>query len=338
MNATTDTPERVEGEIDEPGTDLVERAREVLAAPQNQRPDYQLAIEMGRAMAASGYFTDARKEAEAAVKIIIGLDLGISPTAAMTAIHIVKGKPMVGYQIIAAKIIQHPHYGYTTLAHDDDHCVLAFTDDRRGTPASDPEDADEEPREANEIGRVEWTLDRAKKIGLVKSDSGWANYPRNMLIARCFSDGVKWYMPDLRTGAAVYVEDEIPDDRRSLEVGDSRPPALATPAAEASRERARKAYDELRGLNSTIMPPGVFNKMTRDAAHSQVELDNLVAHVEDLAGVEHEIQAAWEVAREALDDDVVATLEATVARKRSQRDRLAAIRAAIPGEGSGSGE
>src|SRR4051794_5158380 len=83
--------EPVEGTVVEPGSEeggeLVRRAQEiVVSTPQQQRPDYKLAMEMGRQMAASGYFGDAKEEAQAAVKMIIGLDLGISPTAAMSAI------------------------------------------------------------------------------------------------------------------------------------------------------------------------------------------------------------------------------------------------------------
>lgn len=315
----TDSPEPVaepvEGETVEPGTsdagtDLVAQAEAVLAAPETlQRPDYRLAMEMGRAMASSGFFADAKEEAQAAVKMIIGLDLGVSPTAAMSAIHIVKGKPQIGYQILAAKINAHPSYSYRVDAHDDETCRVVFS------------------RDGEELGDVEWTLERAKGIGLVKADSGWANYPRNMMLARCISDGVKWYMPDLLTGAAVYVDDEIPEDRRALMPPVPQgPKPLETPDAEAARRKALAAFDQLREIDTELLPPGLFNKMLRDATTSQTELDALVITVEDYrdrAGELRELEAAL---REKHGDEAADRTMREAERQRSLRERVAFVR------------
>jgi hypothetical protein len=50
--------------------------------------NYVAAVELGQVLAASGIYKDARDPAKAAVKVMIGMDLGLAPTAALQAIHL----------------------------------------------------------------------------------------------------------------------------------------------------------------------------------------------------------------------------------------------------------
>src|ERR1044071_303709 len=50
---------------------------------------------LASSLAASGMFKDAKQGEQAFAKILIGRDLGLTPTQAMTGIHIVEGKPEV---------------------------------------------------------------------------------------------------------------------------------------------------------------------------------------------------------------------------------------------------
>lgn len=51
---------------------------------------------LGNILAASGYFSDAREMAQAAVKVMAGQELGIPPVASMMGINIIKGKVALG--------------------------------------------------------------------------------------------------------------------------------------------------------------------------------------------------------------------------------------------------
>ena len=55
---------------------------------------------IGKMMAVSGYFQDARDAAQAAVKVQAGMEMGFGPFASMTGIHIIQGRPAVGANLM----------------------------------------------------------------------------------------------------------------------------------------------------------------------------------------------------------------------------------------------
>ena len=67
---------------------------------------------IGKAMSASGYFNDAKDANQAIVKILAGREMGFGPFAAMSDIHIIQGKPVVGANLMAAAVKSHPKYDY----------------------------------------------------------------------------------------------------------------------------------------------------------------------------------------------------------------------------------
>ncbi len=150
---------------------------------------------IGKALALSGMFSDARQAEQAVAKILLGLDLGLSPTQAMTGIHIVEGKPMVAAVTLASFVQRLPGYDYRVLKLDDVECSIEF---RHGDDV---------------LGTSTFTLDDAKRAGLVKDKSGWVKYPRNMLYARAMSNGVRWYVPEATAGIPVYFDGEIEETR-----------------------------------------------------------------------------------------------------------------------------
>lgn len=148
-------------------------------------------FKLGRVFAASGYFQDAKDEAQAIVKIIAGKELGIGAMASMTGFHIVKGKPVLSANLIAS-IIKNKYspYNYRVLELTDTACEIEFF-------------------ERNEsIGKSRFTIEEAKTAGLTGKDV-WKNFPKNMLFARAISNGAKWYCPDVFNGATVYVPEEL---------------------------------------------------------------------------------------------------------------------------------
>ena len=151
------------------------------------------AARAAQAMAQSGYFADAKQTAQAMVKILAGHEMGFDTFASMTGIHIIKGKPVVGANLMAAAVKQHPKYDYRVKAMEDSHVCIAFYQGQ------------------THLGDAEFTIADAKTAGLTGRDN-WRNYPRNMLFARAISNGVRWYCPDVFAGNAVYTPDELDDE------------------------------------------------------------------------------------------------------------------------------
>ncbi len=50
----------------------------------------------------SGYFQDAQTPTQAGVKILTGLELGITPIASITGVHVINGKPVISAGLMAA--------------------------------------------------------------------------------------------------------------------------------------------------------------------------------------------------------------------------------------------
>ena len=57
--------------------------------------------------------------------------------------------------------------------------------------------------------KVRWTIDQAKKAGLIKESGSWVKFPRAMLSARVISEGIRAVLPSIVEG--VYTPEEIQD-------------------------------------------------------------------------------------------------------------------------------
>ena len=143
-----------------------------------------------RAMAASGFFPDARQAAQAVVKILAGQELGFGPFASMTGVSIIQGKPVLGANLLAAAVKRTGKYNYRVHEMTDQACELIFIE------------------AGQEVGRSRFTIQDAQTAGLTGKDS-WKKYPRNMLFARALSNGQRWYAPDIFNGAVVYTPEEL---------------------------------------------------------------------------------------------------------------------------------
>ena len=62
---------------------------------------------------------------------------------------------------------------------------------------------------------IDWDMERARKAGLGGKDM-WTKYPRNMLRARCVSEGVRTVYPTATSG--MYVPEEVADFREPIDV------------------------------------------------------------------------------------------------------------------------
>jgi len=157
---------------------------------------YQQFDEMQRAAMAlykSGYFTDAKSEAQAVVKVMAGAELGLPPFASMTGIHIIQGKPALGANVIATLVKNDPRYNYHPSVTNEKECVIEWYEN------------------GNKTGESSFTMEEAKAAGLTGKDN-WKKFPSDMLFARAITRGSRRYAPGIFGGSPIYTPEELGAD------------------------------------------------------------------------------------------------------------------------------
>lgn len=209
---------------------------------------------LGALLAESGFFQDARQTAQAAVKVMAGEELGLGPIASMTQIHIVQGRVTLSAHLLAALVRRSGRYGFRVRQMDPEACVIDFTEN------GDP------------IGTSSFTRGDAEAAGLWAKPGPWRQHPRNMLYARAMSNGVKWYCPDITTGA-VYTLDEI-------ESGDADEPDRVAAVIEARtvswRDRAQElleAAGDTETFTVRMHDAGITSQMLADDEIFETAMD-----------------------------------------------------------------
>lgn len=206
---------------------------------------------VSKALAQSQRFGQLSIEA-AFVSVLAGQELGIPPFAAITGIHVIQGKPVLGAGILAGLVKASPKYDYRVHEHTDEVCVIAFFEG------------------GDHVGDSSFSMADAKKAGLLKNPT-WTNFSRNMLFARAMSNGCAWYCPDLTMGR-VYVEGEFdePDAQpvrdvvAEVTVEQSEPAAASFPGdlPDVQRKQAREK-------------PSAVERRDKDDAKADAEVDAL---------------------------------------------------------------
>lgn len=133
--------------------------------------------------AQSGYFSDAKGAAQAAVKILAGRELGLKPIESMTGINIIKGKVQLSAVVMASVLKRTPGYDYKVLEHSETICKIDFI------------------RNGQSLGVSKFDVADARQAKLLDGDN-YKKYPRNMLFARAMSNGIRWFCPEVLGGPA----------------------------------------------------------------------------------------------------------------------------------------
>lgn len=151
-----------------------------------------------RMLAVSNYFDGKGDNPQAiamiATKILAGREMGFGPFASANGIHIIQGRPSVGANLMASAVKSSGRYDYRVREMTADKCVIEFFEREGDKRVS--------------IGISEFTKEDAIKAGTQNRDK----FPRNMFFARAMSNGVRWYCPDVFSGNAVYVPEELGAD------------------------------------------------------------------------------------------------------------------------------
>jgi hypothetical protein len=165
------------------GTALAVRETQIQSLDDLQR--------IAQLLAASGYFDTERDNktavAQVATKILAGQEMGYGPFTSVQGIHVIKGKPVLSANIMAAAVKGHPRYDYRVREMSDKKVAIEFFEN------------------GESLGTSSFTADEASKAGT----QNMGKFPRNMLFARAMSNGVKWYCPDVFSGNTVYTADEL---------------------------------------------------------------------------------------------------------------------------------
>lgn len=148
---------------------------------------------LGKVFSESGMFPDVKTQAQAAVKILAGKELGLSPFQSMKSLYMVNNRLGLMADVMAYLVKRNGKYNYAIDKLDDTECILSFF---------------EVSGEKKELGKSSFSVKDAAKAGLINKDV-WKNYPRNMMFARALSNGVRWYCPDAVCG--YYTVEEIED-------------------------------------------------------------------------------------------------------------------------------
>jgi hypothetical protein len=163
----------------------------------------------------SKLFKDVADIAKASVKIIAGASLGLEAFQSMQGIDIIQGKLVINASTQASMVKKSGKYDYKIIEHTNEICKLEFLEKRDG--------------KFEKIGDSSFSLDDARLAGLAAKDN-WIKYPKNMLFARAFSNGVKWCCPDV-FGGAVYNESDSfqqePEPKFKAEVLEEKPDHVA---------------------------------------------------------------------------------------------------------------
>lgn len=146
--------------------------------------------ELGNILTKSKYFTDATDASQAIVKVLAGRELGIGPIASMTGIHIIKGKPALGANLLASCLKRSGRYDYRVKELTAQNASIEFFETIGGKRES--------------LGISAFSIADARAAGTQNIDK----FARNMLFARALSNGVRWYCPDV-TGGPVYTPEEL---------------------------------------------------------------------------------------------------------------------------------
>lgn len=156
--------------------------------------DAESAVELAKLLAQGSLMPRSLQgPADVLYLMLAGAELGIGPAASIRSLHVVDGKVGMSAELMLARAAAQG-LRWTWVETTNESVTLRLV--RPGW----------EPHEET------FTMADARRAGLAKRKN-WEAYPRNMLRARCISNALRAYAPDLLAGGGVYDVDELEDVR-----------------------------------------------------------------------------------------------------------------------------
>ncbi|KKN28539.1 hypothetical protein LCGC14_0853060 [marine sediment metagenome] len=158
----------------------------LILEPKQMVPSVQQVIDLAPLLVESGLFpgvpNERIKKGEAVAKMLMGAEMGVSAVTSLQLIDVVKGRLRPRSQLIAAMIRGSKRYDYEIEKSDERECIIKFFDHGK-------------------LGYTSrFTIDDAKRAGLMKPDGAWFKWPKEMLFARALSAGATKFCPELLGG------------------------------------------------------------------------------------------------------------------------------------------
>lgn len=196
-------------------------------------------VKLANGLVKSGQFKGVTNVNVAVARIMLGADLGMSPTQALMGIDLVKGNPQIRGVALGRMVRERANYDYDIVARD-------FTEGEEGAIVAlyrrDP-DSGEWPTARRDTvfqtsmgpftvfegdrlpkGVEAFKLSQARKRGLIRDDGAWGSQPEVMVVWRALSQAVRFHAPDVIGGMPVYTEADSFHPIVTAGTGDGEPP------------------------------------------------------------------------------------------------------------------
>ena len=220
---------------------------------------------MALAVAKSGLF-GVKTPDQAMALMLIAQAEGLHPAIAARDYHVINGRPTLKADAMLARF---QAAGGSVRWHEyaDQRVVGTFTHPQGGNV------------------EVTWTLEMASAAGLTKNPT-WKSYPRQMLRARCISEGIRTVFPGVVVGTYTPEEAEDAGHAPAPVPRDMGPVVEVADFAAVMRQiDAAQTIDELNALRPSIrtLDPDIRAEAT-DAAKQraqQIRADSTVEATDD---------------------------------------------------------
>lgn len=146
--------------------------------------------ELGKIAYESKLFKNLDNEAQAVIKMLKGMELGLPPIASLEGINIIDGKVALSANLIASRIKQSSKYNFKTIKKTKDGAVIEFYEN------------------GQKAGESSFGIEEAKRAGIMDS-WGVQKYPGDTFWARALTRGARTYCPDVFQGGSIYVAEEL---------------------------------------------------------------------------------------------------------------------------------
>jgi hypothetical protein len=212
---------------------------------------------------------DARETiAKTMLQIEWGAEQGIPPLVTIAGTSVING--IVGYKVhlMAAKVRASGKYDFTVPIYTKERVKVLWL--KHGQPIPDGNGGQ---------AKSEWTIERAHEAGYAKRNPNYQKIPREMLYARCISEGAKKYCSDA-IGGVFYTVEELVDMKLEKQERSQRhlQPVDITPEPTAPPTDLARLLEDAKRVGMEITDPAI--KETLRKAYKAKDADALRAALE----------------------------------------------------------
>jgi len=140
------------------------------------------------AWAESGNQDEKSRGAGAALRLYYARELGLTPMAA-SELSLINGRLVVGAALLRA-LARRAGYWIQRLEDNDTSCTARITDTN-----------------GQVLGHATFTIEDARRAGLIRDRSAWKTHPARMLWARASANVIKDFAPEVALG--MVLDDEV---------------------------------------------------------------------------------------------------------------------------------